>query len=226
MPKILLVEDDLDLADMLESWLSGEKYTVEVANDGAIGLELLRMSGFDVVVLDWDLPSMAGIDVLKEYRKGGGLAPIIMLTGKSEIADKESGLGTGADDYLTKPFAVRELSARIRALLRRPQGLQTTVFKSGNLELDASKHRVTVAGAEVHLLPRDFALLEFFMRHQDQVFSAEALISRVWSTDSDATPEGLRTAIKRIRKKIDVHEDETKSAIETIPRVGYRFRAV
>jgi len=166
------------------------------------------------------------VEILKRYRNMSGMTPVLMLTGRGHVENKEQGFDAGADDYLTKPFAVRELSARIRALLRRPQGLQTTVFKCGNLELDASKHRVTVAGAEVHLLPRDFALLEFFMRHQDQVFSAEALISRVWSTDSDATPEGLRTAIKRIRKKIDVHEDETKSAIETIPRVGYRFRAV
>ena len=226
MPKILVVEDDEDLADMVSSWLESERHTVEVANDGTFARDLLKLSSFDVIVLDWDLPGMSGIEVLKECRGQGGNTPIIMLTGKSEISDKEAGLGTGADDYLTKPFAVRELGARIRALLRRPGNLQSSVLRAGNLELDSAKHRVVVAAQEVHLLPRDFALLEFFLRHQDEVFSVEALLTRVWSSDSDATPEGLRTAIKRIRKKIDGDGgDESKSLIETIPRIGYRLRS-
>lgn len=226
MPKILVVEDDEDLADMVSSWLESERHTVEVANDGTLARDLLKLSSFDVIVLDWDLPGMSGIEVLKEFRGQGGNTPIIMLTGKSEISDKEAGLGTGADDYLTKPFAVRELGARIRALLRRPGNLQSSVLRAGNLELDSAKHRVVVAAQEVHLLPRDFALLEFFLRHQDEVFSVEALLTRVWSSDSDATTEGLRTAIKRIRKKIDGDGgDESKSLIETIPRIGYRLRS-
>ncbi|MBS2007447.1 MAG: response regulator transcription factor [Cyanobacteria bacterium SZAS TMP-1] len=224
MPKILVVEDDADLAEMMSSWFGNERYTVEVALDGSCARDLLKASAYDVIVLDWDLPGCSGIDVLQEFRAGGGHSPVIMLTGKSEIADKEAGLGLGADDYLTKPFAIRELGARVQALLRRPPLVNSAVLQVGKVELDIGKHRVLVAGEEVHLLPRDFALLEFFLRHKDQVFSGEALIERVWSSDSDATPEGLRTAIKRIRKKIDGGAEETRSMIETIPRVGYRLR--
>lgn len=226
MPKILVVEDDGDLAEMVVSWLENERYTVEHAADGSLARDLLKLSSYDVVVLDWDLPHVAGIDVLKEFRSNGGQTPIIMLTGKDQIDDKERGLGTGADDYLTKPFAIRELGARVKALLRRPAAINVTTLKVGKLEMDAAKHRLTVSGQEVHLLPRDFALLEFLMRHKDDVFSAEALITRVWSSDSDASPEGLRTAIKRIRKKIDVGEDESASMIENIPKIGYRLRGI
>lgn len=225
MPKILVVEDDHDLAEMVVSWLENERYTVEHAEDGRLAQDLLKLSNYDVVVLDWDLPHVAGIEVLKEFRSNGGQTPIIMLTGKGGIDDKERGLVTGADDYLTKPFAIRELGARVKALLRRPASLLNSNLTCGALQMDPTKHRVTVSGTEVHLLPRDFALLEFLMRHKDEVFSAEALISRVWSSDSDASPEGLRTAIKRIRKKIDTGGDESASMIENIPKIGYRLRS-
>lgn len=225
MPKILVVEDDHDLAEMVVSWLENERYTVEHAGDGRLAQDLLKISNYDVVVLDWDLPHVAGIEILKEFRSSGGQTPVIMLTGKSEIDDKERGLVSGADDYLTKPFAIRELGARVKALLRRPASLLNSNLTCGPLQLDPAKHRVTVSGQEVHLLPRDFALLEFLMRHKDEVFSAEALISRVWSSDSEASPEGLRTAIKRIRKKIDTGGDESASMIENIPKIGYRLRS-
>lgn len=226
MPKVLLVEDDSDLAEMVASWLESERYTVETASDGLYAIDLLKLSSFDVVVLDWDLPGCSGIEILKSYRASGGASPVIMLTGKSEVTDKEIGLDHGADDYLTKPFSVRELGARVRAVLRRPAALNSSSLHVGSVQLDTARYRVLVAGAEVHLQPRDFALLEFLMRHPDEVFSADALITRVWSSDSDASPEGLRTAIKRIRKKIDGEGDESKSMIETITKVGYRLRSV
>lgn len=225
MPKVLLVEDDEDLADMVSSWLVNERYTVEVAHDGNTAGDLLRLASFDVIVLDWDLPGRTGIEVLRQFRADGGMNPVIMLTGKSDFADKEAGLEGGADDYLTKPFSVRELGARVRALLRRPAIYNTAVLKAGNIELDASKHLVLVGGEEVHLQPKDFSLLEFLLRHKGEVFSGESLIARVWASDSDASPEGLRTSIKRIRKKIDAGEEESKSMIETIAKVGYRMRA-
>lgn len=225
MPKVLLVEDDCDLSEMVASWLESERYTVETANDGLYAKDLLKLSSFDIVVLDWDLPGCSGLDILKSYRASGGMSPVIMLTGKSEVTDKEAGLDHGADDYLTKPFSVRELGARVRALLRRPSSLNSSLLQVGGVQLDPAKHRVMVAGQEVHVQPRDFALLEFLLRHPDEVFSADALITRVWSSDSDASPEGLRTAIKRIRKKIDGDGDESKSMIETITKVGYRLRS-
>jgi DNA-binding response OmpR family regulator len=124
MPKVLLVEDDEDLADMVSSWLINERYTVEVAHDGNAAADLLKLASYDVIVLDWDLPGRTGIEVLRQFRADGGMNPVIMLTGKSEYTDKETGLEGGADDYLTKPFSVRELGARVRALLRRPAILQ------------------------------------------------------------------------------------------------------
>jgi DNA-binding response OmpR family regulator len=223
--KILLVEDDEDLASMIVEWLAGERYLVEAAHDGHHGMDLLRLSHYDVVVLDWDLPGMQGIDILRQFRAGGGNTPVIMLTGKGSISEKEMGLDSGADDYIAKPFSIKELAARIRALLRRPAPTTSNVLKVKDIGLDAVKYRVTKSGVEVHLLPRDFALLEFFMRHPDEVFSADTLLARVWQSDSEASLEALRTAIKRIRKKLDTSDSETDSVIENIPRVGYRLRS-
>src|SRR5262249_55531986 len=135
-----------------------------------------------------------------------------------------TGLDSGADDYVTKPFSLKELSARIRALLRRPAAIVPNVVEVGNLSLDSTRYRVLKNGVEVQLMPRDFALLEFLMRHVDLVFSAEQLLLRVWENDSEASPEALRTAIKRLRKKLDDGDDEAESLIENIPRVGYRLR--
>jgi len=223
--KILLVEDDEDLSSMIVEWLSNERYLVEPVYDGNDGMDLLKLSQYDVVVLDWDLPGMQGIDILREFRSRGGNTPIIMLTGKGTINDKEMGLDLGADDYLAKPFSIKELAARIRALLRRPAPTTSNILQVRDIGLDTGKYRVTKSGTEVHLLPRDFALLEFFMRHPDEVFSADTLLARVWQSDSEASLEALRTAIKRIRKKLDTSESETESVIENIPRVGYRLRS-
>lgn len=225
MARILLVEDDRDQATTIDEWLTAEHHNVVIAYDGEEGAYRIDNDVFDVIVLDWDLPKMTGIDVLKRYRVKKGSTPVIMLTGKGSIADRESGLDGGADDYLTKPFSLRELSARIRALLRRPGEVKSNVLTVRNLVLDPVKHSVTKNGEEVMLLPRDFALLEFFMRNLDVVFSTDALIQRVWEDDSDVTSDALRTAIKRLRKKLDDGEDESKSVIENIPRVGYRMRA-
>ena len=224
MAKILLVEDDEDLASMIMEWLATERHLVEPAYDGNHGMDLLRLAQYDIVVLDWDLPGMQGIDILRQFRADGGNTPVIMLTGKGSISEKEVGLDSGADDYIAKPFSIKELAARIRALLRRPAPTTSNILQVRDIGLDAGKYRVTKGGLEVHLLPRDFALLEFFMRHPDEVFSADTLLARVWQSDSEASLEALRTAIKRIRKKLDTSESETESVIENIPRVGYRLR--
>lgn len=225
MARILLVEDDRDQATTIDEWLTAEHHNVVIAYDGEEGAYRIDNDAFDVIILDWDLPKMSGIDILKRYRVKKGSTPVIMLTGKGTIADRESGLDGGADDYLTKPFSLRELSARIRALLRRPGEVKSNVLTAKNLVLDPVKHSVTKNGEEVMLLPRDFALLEFFMRNLDVVFSTDALIQRVWEDDSDVTSDALRTAVKRLRKKLDDGDDESKSVIENIPRVGYRMRA-
>jgi DNA-binding response OmpR family regulator len=224
MAKILIVEDDDDFATTLIDGLTLERHTVERASTGTEGAEILRVAEYDVIVLDWNLPGMDGIDVLKSFRAGGGKTPVLMLTGKGAISDKAQGLDTGADDYLTKPFDMRELVARVRALLRRREVVSTNTLQVRDIVLDPVKHRVTKGGESVHILPRDFALLEFFMRHPDEVFPADTLLARVWQFESEASAEGLRAAIRRIRKALDGDEDLSKSIIENISRVGYRLR--
>lgn len=227
MAKILLVEDDQDFSMMVKAGLEGERHVVDCAFDGDEAMHLLKSEEYDLVVLDWQLPKLSGIDVLKKLRQMGKSVSVIMLTGKSAIDHKEEGIDTGADDYLTKPFDMRELHARLRALLRRPggaAGVTGNCLVAGDLELDPVKYRVTRGGKDVHLTPKDFALLEFFLRNPDHVFSVQTILSRVWSYESDASPEGLRAAIRRIRKAVDITDDPTESIIENVARVGYRLR--
>jgi len=176
------------------------------------------------VILDWNLPGMTGIEICKKYRATRGTSPILMLTAKDQIVEKEAGLDSGADDYLTKPFSMRELSARLRALTRRTYASVGDILQAGKVSLDPIRHRVWRDGNEVHLLPKDFELLEFLMRHPDQVFSTEALVQRVWNFDADVTSNAVRSSVRRIRRELDESDDEDKSIIENVRRVGYRLR--
>ncbi|HEY9792337.1 MAG TPA: response regulator transcription factor [Candidatus Obscuribacterales bacterium] len=222
MAKILLIDDDIELTAVIAGWLASENHLVETVHEGREGLDRLRACQYDVILLDWTLPEMEGIEVLKNYRDEGGSTPVIMLTGKRAVVEKTAGLDTGADDYLTKPFHMDELAARIRSVLRRATKATGNVLKCGDLELDPAKHTVKKAGESIQLLPREFALLEFFMRHPGDVFSSEALLQRVWHSESEATAEAIRTCIKRVRQKLD--KDNEESLIETIARIGYRLR--
>ena len=224
MAKILLVEDDLEMAETISNWLKSEHYEVIHCDNGTDASDRLSAQTFDLGIFDWELPGMTGIELCRKFRSSKGTMPVLMLTGKDSTADKITGLDVGADDYMAKPFSLKELSARVRALLRRPSAVVSNVLELGALRLDTQKHRLTKDGAEVQLMPRDFALLEFFMRNPDIVFSSEALLNRVWNDDSDAGSDALRTSIKRLRKKLDSGENESDSIIENIPRVGYRFR--
>lgn len=221
----MLVEDDEDLAVTVSDMLNDERHTVDTTHNGLDAMELLKNQTYEVIVLDWNLPGLTGIEILKKFRAAGGGTPVIMLTGKGEIAEKEQGLDSGADDYLTKPFDLKELAARVRSLLRRPKLASSNVLTWGDLVLDPGKFEISRSGQQLRLLPRDFALLEFLMRHPTQIFSAQALLDGVWKYDSDATPESLRVAIRRIRKVIDERDDLDSSLIENISRVGYRMRA-
>jgi DNA-binding response OmpR family regulator len=209
---------------MIAEWLSFEHHSVEMVHTGRDGMDRLRLCQYDAIILDWSLPEMTGLDICKNYRSNKGTSPIIMLTGKGSIAEKEAGLDSGADDYLTKPFNMKELSARLRALIRRSAGGTSNILQVGELTVDPAKYKVIKNGKEIQLLPREFALLEFFMRHPDEVFSGDALLQRVWHSESDATSEAIRTCIKRLRQKLDAGADENNSIIQTIPRVGYRLR--
>jgi DNA-binding response OmpR family regulator len=220
MARLLLVEDNADEAQMTSTWLQDENYVVEWASSGERALDFLKSESFDVILLDWDIPKKSGIEVLRELRAKGDTTPVIMLTGHDKIEDKESGLDCGADDYLTKPFNLVELCARIRVQLRKTAASPSNVLTIGNISLDPVQYRVKKNGKEISLLPKEFALLEFFMRNPDKVFSAEAILHRVWQTDEDSSTNAFRSCLKRLRQKLEL--DAADKIIETIQGVGYR----
>src|SRR5690606_18148596 len=158
MSKILLVEDESDLAVEVREWLSREKHIVEVVNNGQVASDTLRVTDYDLIILDWQLPGLSGIEVCKTYRSKGGGTPILMLTARTTIDDRETGLDSGADDYLCKPFSLKELSARVRALLRRTSANKSNELVTKDVVLDPQARVVTKAGSAVHLEPKEFAL--------------------------------------------------------------------
>jgi DNA-binding response OmpR family regulator len=221
MAKILIVEDDMQVATTVKDWLLFEKYLVEHVETGVDALDMMRAYEFDLIILDLALPKMDGIEVCKQYRNVGGRAPILMLTGKDTVTEKEIGFDAGGDDYLTKPFHLKELSARVRALLRRPANLTADTLKAGNIVLDRVKHTVTKDGETVHLARMEFTFLEFLMRHPNQVFSTDKLLERIWTSDSDKSTETIRSTVKKLRNKIDT--DGIPSIIQNIHGVGYKL---
>ncbi|MBA3856916.1 MAG: DNA-binding response regulator [Cyanobacteria bacterium PR.3.49] len=222
MAKILVVEDDSDLAEVLKITLSNKGHSVKVLSGGKDALDMLRVYKYDVIILDWMMPDVSGVDILKNYRENGGKTPVLMLTAKTTIDDKEKALDLGADDYLTKPFHSRELLARTRALLRRPQSMAQTVLRAGDLELDPVSCTVLKSGKTLKLRPKVYSILEFFMRHPNQVFSPETILERVWMDDSSASIDTVRTHIKLLRRSIDSSGQE--SLIENVRNRGYLMR--
>lgn len=220
MAKLLLIEDDDGLAESVSDWLRSQQYVVDVVDTGTEGWDRLRLYHYDAAIVDWQLPGMSGVEICREYRNSGGMTPILMLTGKGEISEKETGLDAGADDYLTKPFDVKELAARLRALLRRPPTAKPSIIKVRDIELDPITAKVTKGGVTIDLPKREFALLEFFMRHPNQIFSAEALLDRVWSSESEATVDALKSCIKRLRKKLEGDDSEM---LKNVHGVGYKL---
>jgi two-component system OmpR family response regulator len=221
MAKVLVVEDDELLRQLLSQFLTKEGYQVETANNGSTGMEMLQAHEYAVVVLDWDLPGMLGIDILRTFRALGKQTPVLMLTHKSTIADKEAGFTSGTDDYLPKPFEMRELALRISALLRRPAQFTGQWLTAGDLKLDPASRVVRRGDEEINLLPKEFALLEFFMRRPREVFTSDALLSHVWSSDSEASEEAVSICIRRLRKKID--RQGQNSIIKTLHGQGYKL---
>jgi DNA-binding response OmpR family regulator len=219
MPKILLVEDDEQLAELITAGLTSQNFVVEHLTDGAEGLHRLKYYHFDVAILDWALPGMAGVDVCKEFRKSGGTIPVLMLTGKQALHDKEEAFDIGADDYLTKPFAFRELSARIRALLRRPHAIQKPTIDLGLITMDLSGRIVTISGAPIEIRPAEFSVLELFMKSPGRVFTTEELLTKLFHSESEASDEAVRQRIFRLRKTLGKHE----SLIKTVAGVGYKL---
>ena len=221
MAKILVVEDNEELSRMVSKLLTFEHYQVETIDNGRVAMHQLRLSSYDLVILDWELPECTGIEILKDFRARGATTPVLMLTGQRELDHKEAGFDAGADDYLTKPFHMKELSMRVKALLRRPAALVQGTLTARDIVLDPSTFTANQAGKSLELLPKEFALLEFLLRHPNSVFSLEALLSRVWESDSTATAEAVRSTMKRLRKKIEPEDENAKPLIRTVHGVGF-----
>ncbi|HEY9717562.1 MAG TPA: response regulator transcription factor [Trichormus sp.] len=223
MAKILFVEDDAALSATVTQVLKAEQFNVELSENGNDALHRLAIYEYDLVILDWNLPEVSGPEICRQFRQKGGSTPILMLTGRNSMNDKLDGFDAGADDYLTKPFNAQELVARAKALLRRPKQMEGTTLQCGKIALDTSKRMVTRNGEEITMQPLEFAVLEFLMRHPNQVFTTDTLLKRCWNADVDASIFATYTCIRRIRKKLDVPGEE--SIIKTIPNVGYRLDA-
>lgn len=202
MAKVLLVEDDEEIAFSIRDWLSGEQHIVDMVHKGAEGLDLMSNYHYDLVVLDINLPDISGIEVCSAYRNKGGNACVLMLTGNDRIVDKERGLDAGADDYLTKPFEVRELSARLRSLLRRPAHLISTGMEADGVSLEIETRTVSNGSRSVRLSQREAALLEFLLRHKSRHFSSAQIRDSVWPLDSEGSDDTVRTCMRTLRQKL------------------------
>ena len=221
-PYILVMEDEDALATLLQYNLEKEGYDVVVAADGEEGLVQIDERQPDLVLLDWMLPKVSGIEVCRRIRGRPETRnlPIIMLTARGEESDRVRGLDTGADDYLTKPFSMTELIARIRAVLRRIRpGLADDRVGHGDIVIDRVAHRVKRSGQEVHLGPTEFRLLDHFMRHPGRVFSREQLLDAVWGSDVYVEARTVDVHVGRLRKALDV--GESANPIRTVRSAGY-----
>lgn len=220
--RILVVEDDARVASFIRRGLREEGYAVDVASDGEDALFQAQTNDYDLLVLDLVLPKRSGLEVLKTLRADGITIPIIILTAKGDPQDKVTGLDTGADDYLAKPFPFDELLARVRALLRRRGSLTPTALQAADLECDVLRHRVTRDGKPIVLTSREFALLEYLLRHLNQVVTRTTLAEHVWEHDFDPLSNVINVHIARLRRKID--DGFTPKLLQTIHGRGYMLR--
>ena len=234
MPHVLVVEDDAHISDLVALHLGLEGLESTAVADGRDAVARLAATRFDLVVLDLMLPGLDGITVCKTLRRSGPNAdtPVLMLTARAEESDKVLGLESGADDYLAKPFGVRELVARVRALLRRPRAGAVPALDTRErpvtvhgVDVDPARRRVRVRGTEVELTAQEFRLLHLLASHPGIVFSREALLARVWPGQTFVTPRSVDTLVKRLRKRIEVDTD-SPALVLTVWGAGYKFADV
>ncbi len=218
---ILIVEDKRSLAKMLKTSLEEKGHTVVLAFDGEDGLVHVEMGLFDVMVLDIMLPGIDGLGVIRRLRNGGHQLPVLALTARDTVADIVVALDLGIDDYLTKPFAMAEFLARLRAVARKGPAVKNVRVQVGDLVLDPAYAQVSRAGLPVALTRREFALLEYLMRRAGHVLTREAILERIWSDNPDISPNTLEVFVRALRLKIDVNREQ--SLIQTVRGVGYRM---
>jgi two-component system, OmpR family, response regulator len=220
--RILVVEDAPRMATLLRRGLEEEGYAVDVAASGTEAVGLSRRVGYDTIVLDVVLPDIDGFDVCRGIRAAGSRIPVLMLTARDAVKDRVAGLDAGADDYLTKPFSFQELFARVRALIRRGPTERQVIVAVGDLVLDPGSHRVHRGDMEVRLTPKEFALLEFFMRNAGLVLSRMQLIEHAWDFAYEGDSNVLDVYVRYLREKID--RPFGKDSLETVRGIGYRLR--
>jgi len=217
--RVLVIEDEKKIASFIQRGLKEEKYAVDVAYDGEDGLYKADINDYDLIVLDIMLPKKDGIYVCRELRKKKIETPILMLTARDTIEDKVNGLDVGADDYLTKPFAFEEFLARVRALVRRKNTAKTPQLKIADLELNQLTHKVKRAGKEISLTSKEYALLEYFMSHADQIITRTMISEHVWNEDFDSFTNVIDVYVRYLRNKID--KGFKRPLLHTIRGTGY-----
>lgn len=220
--KILLVEDDERIAESLAEGLINEKYTVEIAKDGQFALDLLAIFSYDLIILDWMLPKLDGITVCRKLRRNGSSIPILMLTAKDDNLAQVMGLDSGADDYIIKPFEFKLLLARIRALLRRGNTSLPPILTWEKLSLDPSKAEVKYNGHLLHLTPKEYALLELFLRSGDRVLNRSMILDHLWPYEDSPGEETVKVHLRSLRLKLKA-VGAPSNLIETIYGIGYRL---
>ncbi len=221
--RALVVEDEPTVADAVRGSLEREGHAVDVVADGLEAVTWVETYPYDLLILDVGLPGLDGFSLCARVRAEGVAAPILMLTALDEVEDRVTGLDRGADDYLAKPFAMAELLARVRALLRRGASDRSPVIQVGDLELDPARHTVTRAGHPIALTGKEFSLLEALARHPGQVFGQDRLIDAVWDADFASGSNIVEVYVHSLRRKIDGGKRD--GLIETVRGVGYRLRA-
>ncbi|MDE0204659.1 MAG: response regulator transcription factor [Candidatus Tectomicrobia bacterium] len=217
--RLLVIEDEQKVANFIRQGLEEEGYAVDHAADGASGLRIALEGLHDVIVLDVMLPKLDGLSVLQQLRQANVATPVLLLTVRATIEDKVLGLDAGADDYLTKPFAFEEFVARVRALLRRRAETAPPVLQVADLALDPARRVVSRAGRKIDLTPREFALLDYFMRNPDRVLTRTMIANRVWDYSFDAATNVIDVYVNYLRRKIDTGHDS--KLLHTVRGVGY-----
>lgn len=223
--KVLIIEDDHRIATTIQKGLIQEGFTADTCFNGDDGLDQAGTIDYDVIILDLMLPDISGLDICKSLREQDIHTPILMLTAKTQLADKLIGFKVGADDYLTKPFAFEELLARINSLAKRRHS-NTSVLQLGDLTMNTKTFEVRRNGVDISLTSREFSLLEYFLRHQNQILTKEQIIGYVWDYDSDILPNTVEVYIKKLRQKIDLAFSDRIPMLETVRGFGYRLKSI
>ncbi len=221
-PRILLVEDEIKLARFLELELSSEGYQITVAHEGIEGLTIARETPLDLLILDWMLPGLSGIEICRRLRSTGNKVPVILLTAKDEVADRVAGLDAGADDYVLKPFSIEELLARVRANLRRTTEVDEDTLLFEDLTLNRRTREVFRGAHSIDLTAKEFDLLEYLLTHPRQVFTRDQILERVWGYDFMGDSNIIEVYIRYLRLKLEEHGE--KRLIHTMRGVGYALR--